>query len=124
MLAPSLKRYPAAFGGARQPAAKLLMLLCRHRHTRVVYMKTNGEEGRKYRIVDSHRNQTFVGLLRRNPDTDCWTWKGHIDFADGHNFSFASQRSFATKLEAENYVRRFACDRIDNRLNLAKADRL
>jgi hypothetical protein len=87
-------------------------------------MKTPGEELQRYRIVDSHRNQTFVGLLRRDPDTYCWTWKGHIDFADGHNLSFASQRSFTTKLEAEDYVRRFACDRIDNRLNLAKADRL
>ncbi|MSP41724.1 MAG: hypothetical protein EXR70_24845 [Deltaproteobacteria bacterium] len=84
----------------------------------------NRDDLQRYRIVDSHRHQGFVGLLRRDPSTDCWTWKGHIDFADGHNLSFASQRSFSTKLEAEDYMRRFACDRIDNRLNLDKADRL
>jgi hypothetical protein len=87
-------------------------------------MKTNTEDRQRYKIMDSHRNQAFVGVLRRDPNTYCWTWKGHIDFDDGHNFSFASQRSFTTKLEAEDYMRRFACDRIDNRLSLTKADRL
>jgi hypothetical protein len=79
-------------------------------------MKTNTKERQRYRITDSHRNQTFVGVLSRDPDTYCWNWKGHIAFVDGHQFEFASQRSFATKLEAEDYMRRFACDRIDNRL--------
>jgi hypothetical protein len=87
-------------------------------------MKNDAQERQRYKIIDTHRNQNFVGVLRRDPDTYCWSWKGHIDFADGHNFSFASQRSFNTKIEAEDYMRRFACDRIDNRLNLAAADRL
>lgn len=87
-------------------------------------MKVITEERQRYKITDSHRNQTFVGVLRRDRDTYCWTWKGHIDFDDGHNFSFASQRSFATSLEAEDYMRRFARDRIDNRLSLAKSGRL
>jgi len=80
-------------------------------------MKTNGEERSRYKVADSHRHQSFVGVLRRDPDTSCWTWKGHIDFADGHNFSFTSERSFSTKIEAEEYMRRFACNRIDNRLD-------
>lgn len=80
-------------------------------------MKTDSAERQRYKITDSHRNQTFVATLRRDPETYCWSWKGHIDFTDGHNFSFASQRSFNTKLEAEDYLRRFACDRIDTRLS-------
>ena len=79
----------------------------------------NNEQRSRYRVTDSHRNQTFVGMLKRDRDTDLWTWKGHIDFIDGHNVEFASQRNFTTKIEAEDYMRRFACDRIDNRLSLS-----
>lgn len=82
-------------------------------------MKTDNEEKSRYKISDSHRNQTYVGVVKRDRETYMWSWKGHIDFSDGHNFEFASQRSFMTKSEAEDYMRRFACDRIDNRLNLA-----
>ena len=82
-------------------------------------MKTDNEEKSRYKISDSHRNQTFVGVLKRDRETYMWSWKGHIDFSDGHNFEFASQRCFMTKSEAEDYMRRFACDRIDNRLSLA-----
>jgi hypothetical protein len=85
-------------------------------------MKTSTEERQRYQITDFHRNQTFVGVLRRDPATYCWTWRGYIDFDDGHHVSFTSQRSFTTKLEAEDYMRRFACDRIDNRLSLTQAD--
>jgi hypothetical protein len=81
-------------------------------------MTTNTPERSRYKIEDSHRNQAYVGLLRKDPDTHSWSWKGHIDFSDGHNFEFASQRNFTTKIEAEDYMRRFACDRIDNRLGL------
>jgi|ERR671925_673597 hypothetical protein len=91
---------------------------------KVINMKTKTVERQRYKITDSHRNQSFVGVLRRDPDTYRWTWKGHVDFDDGHNFSFASQRSFTTKLEAEDYMRRFACDHIDNRLSLTQADRI
>ena len=87
-------------------------------------MKTNTDERNRYSIKDSHRNQAFVGVLRRDMDTDSWTWKGHIDFDDGHNVTFSSQRSFATKLEAENYLRRFVCDRIDGRLSVTQPHRL
>ena len=81
-------------------------------------MKPNNEAKSRYRINDSHRNQTYSGVLQRDRDTYGWTWKGQIDYTDGHNFQFASQRSFNTATEAEDYLRRFACDRIDNRLNM------
>jgi hypothetical protein len=83
----------------------------------------NIEERTRYQITDSHRNQNFVAILRKNRDTYAWTCKGHIDFTDGHNFEFTSQRSFTTATEAEDYIRRYACDRIDNRLSLTQAER-
>lgn len=82
-------------------------------------MKLNNEERSRYKITESHRNQTYVGVLRKDRETYMWTWKGRIDFADGNNFEFASQRVFNTALEAEDYLRRFACARIDSRLNAA-----
>ena len=81
-------------------------------------MKLNNEERSRYKITDSHLKQTIVGVLKRDRDSDAWTWKGHIDFADGDNCEFASQRSFGSAGEAEDYLRRFACARIDSRLNL------
>ncbi len=76
----------------------------------------NTTERSHYKIEDSHRNQTYVGLFRKDSDTALWSWKGYIDFSDGDNFEFASQRHFATKTEAEDYMRRFARDHIDKRL--------
>ena len=81
-------------------------------------MKIKDVDRQRYKITACHRDQTFVGNLRRDPDTFCWSWKGHIDFADGESFTFASQRVFNTKEEAEDYLRRFARDRIDQRLNI------
>jgi hypothetical protein len=83
-------------------------------------MTNTNEEKSRYRISDSHRNQTFIGVLKRDRDTYNWSWKGRIDFADGYNFEFASQRSFNTATEAEDYMRRFACNHIDNRLSLTQ----
>ena len=80
-------------------------------------MAQSNEEKSRYKISDSHRNQTFVGVMKRNRDTYMWSWKGHIDFTDGHYFEFASQRSFDTATEAEDYMRRYACDRINYRMN-------
>jgi hypothetical protein len=91
--------------------------------TKVISMKNNPEERSRYKITDSHRNQTFVGVLRKDRDTDAWTWHGHIDFTDGQNFEFASQRSFSTATEAEDYMRRFACARIDNQLRTTPPNR-
>jgi hypothetical protein len=92
-------------------------LLWRSVSTRVISMNSNSEDRSRYTIKGSHRNQAFVGVIRRDPDTYCWTWKGRVDFDNGHNITFSSQRSFNTKLEAEDYMRRFAHDRIDSRLN-------
>jgi hypothetical protein len=80
-------------------------------------MAQNQEEKSRYKIADSHRNQSFVGVMKRDRDTYMWSWKGHIDFADGHYYEFASQRSFDTATEAEEYMRRYACNRIDSRMN-------
>ena len=88
-----------------------------------VLMKTKDEDRQRYKITACHRNQTFVGQLRRDPDTYGWSWKGYINYDDGDSFSFASQRSFSTKEEAEDYLCRFARDRIDLRLNMASAGR-
>lgn len=77
----------------------------------------NSSERSRYKITDIHRNQRYVAVLRRDRDTEAWTWRGHIDFSDGQNFEFSSQRTFSTATEAEDYMRRFACARIDNRLN-------
>jgi hypothetical protein len=71
----------------------------------------------------SHRNQSFIGLLKRDRASYMWTWQGHIDFTDGHNIEFTSQRSFTTRAEAEDYLRRFACAGIDNRLSLIQRNR-
>jgi hypothetical protein len=101
--------------------AKISSRVIRIRRTpgKLINMKANREDPQSYKIVDCHRNQTFVGLFRRDANTYCWTWKGYIDFDDGSNYSFASQRNFTSKVEAEEYMRRFACARIDNRLDLA-----
>jgi hypothetical protein len=80
-------------------------------------MAQNHEEKSRYKINDSHRNQNFVGVMKRDRNTYMWSWKGHIVFADGHYFEFASQRSFDTATEAEDYMRRYACNRIDSRMN-------
>src|ERR687896_2470413 len=79
-------------------------------------MKTNMEDRQRYRIKDSHRNQAFVGIVKRDPHTYAWTWSGHIDFEDGQEITFTSQRSFTTHVEAEEYMRQFARARIDSRL--------
>lgn len=79
-------------------------------------MKNDMAERHRYKIKDSHRNQTFVGVLKKDPQTYSWTWSGHIDFADGQEFTFTSQRSFKTHIEAEQYLRQFACARIDSSL--------
>lgn len=81
-------------------------------------MTQSNEERSRYKIADTHRDQPFVGVMKRNRETYNWSWKGHIDFVDGHFFEFASQRSFDTATEAEDYMRRFARNHIDRRMNL------
>ena len=82
-------------------------------------MPIDNEHRHRYRIIDSHRDQKFVARFMKHQDTFAWTWKAQIDFADGHELEFASQRSFNTLAEAEDYLRRFVCARIDSHLNSA-----
>ena len=79
-------------------------------------MSIDREERSRYKITASHRNQTFVAIFRKNRDTYAWRWDGYIDFADGQHFEFSSRRNFTTAAEAEDFMRRFACARIDNQL--------
>ena len=81
------------------------------------------QERQRYRIIDSHRDQRFVGIVRRDPAAYGWSWKAQIDFVDGENCSFVSQRTFSTDIEAKDYMRKFICDRIDSRLSLGPAAR-
>jgi len=80
-------------------------------------MTQSNEEKSRYKISDSHLSQPFVGVMKRDRDTYNWSWKAHIDFVDGYFFEFASQRSFDTAIEAESYMRSFACNQINNRMN-------
>ncbi len=79
-------------------------------------MKTDMEDKRRYTIRDSHRNQSFVGILKKDPASYAWTWSGYINFENGHEVTFTSQRSFKTHVEAEEYLRQFARACIENRL--------
>jgi hypothetical protein len=79
-------------------------------------MKMDREERTRYKITASHRNQSFVGMFRKNRDTYAWTWQGRIEYTDGRQFEFSSQRAFETAMEAEDYMRRFACAQIDSQL--------
>jgi hypothetical protein len=87
-------------------------------------MKTANGHPHVYRISDSHRKQLFVGVLRLSADTRSWTWQAQIDFEDGHNVSFSSQRSFVSHSEAEDYMRQFVRSRIDHRLSITRPERL
>jgi len=87
------------------------------RRTTLTGMSNNNEERSRYKITDSHRNQAIIATVRKDRDTYAWTWQGHIEFTDGQHFEFSSQRSFSTASEAEDYMRRFACARIDSQLS-------
>jgi hypothetical protein len=80
-------------------------------------MSMDREARTRYKITASHRNQTFVATFRKDQNTYAWTWQAHITFSDGQQFQFSSQRPFMTAAEAEDYMRRFACARIDSQLS-------
>jgi hypothetical protein len=85
--------------------------------TKVTNMNNFHEERSRYKIIRSHRNQTFSAIVSKDRNTYAWTWHGHIDFTDGQHFEFSSQRNFPTATEAEDYMCRFICDRIDSQLS-------
>ena len=101
----------------RYPNCGRSSLLKRSRSTTLTGMSNNNEERSRYKITDSHRNQAIIATVRKDRDTYAWTWQGHIEFTDGQHFEFSSQRSFSTASEAEDYMRRFACARIDSQLS-------
>lgn len=74
------------------------------------------EKRSRYKITRSHRNQNIIAIVSKDRRNDAWKWHGYIDFADGQHLEFSSQRVFASAREAEDYMCRFACDRIDNQL--------
>jgi hypothetical protein len=81
----------------------------------------NGEaEKSTYKINASYRQQLFAGVISRDGDTRSWVWKGHIDFEDGPYREFTSRRNFSTSSEAEEHMRRFAHEQIDNWLSVTR----
>jgi hypothetical protein len=77
-------------------------------------MMRNGDtEKSTYKIKESYRKQLFGGVISRDSDRS-WAWKGHIDFEDGPYREFTSRRNFTTGSEAEEHMRRFAREQIDN----------
>ena len=83
--------------------------------TTIANMTTRSRESKKYRIKESYRNQAYVGVVSLDPWTNSWAWKGHIDFNAGLHSMFTN-RTFTTALQAEDHLRQFAHQCIDNRL--------
>jgi hypothetical protein len=81
----------------------------------------NGEaEKSTYKINESYRKQIFGGVISRDSSTRSWVWKGHIDFEKGPYREFTSRRSFSSGSEAEDHMRRFAHEQIDNWLSATR----
>lgn len=66
-------------------------------------------------IQGSYRKQVFSAVIKQDPLTKSWVWKGYVDFDVGHH-SMLSSRSFATAIQAEEHMRQAAYLCIDNRL--------
>jgi hypothetical protein len=81
-------------------------------------MKTYSTEKTRYKISEFYRKQPFGGVINKDRTTGSWSWKGHIDLEDGPYSEFSSRRSFTTGSEAEDHMRRFARERIDNWLRV------
>ena len=78
-------------------------------------MSPNSRESKKYKIKESYRNQAYIGVVSLDPWTKSWAWKGHVDFNAGLHSMFTN-RTFTTALQAEDHMRQFAHQCIDNRL--------
>jgi hypothetical protein len=89
-------------------------LLRKTGQTRVGHMKNRSAEKTKYKISEFYRKQPFGAVINQDPATRWWSWKGHIDLEDGPYSEFSSRRTFTTGSEAEDHMRRFAHERIDN----------
>jgi hypothetical protein len=80
-------------------------------------MKNQGAGKVTFKVKEWYRKQPFGGVINRDPTTLSWAWKGHIDFEDGPYSEFTSRRVFTSRSEAEDHMRRFAHERIDNWLS-------
>ena len=87
--------------------------------TTLVIMNTRPRSRKKYKINESYRNRAYVGVVNLDPWTNLWSWKGHVDFDEGLHSMFNS-RTFGTAVQAEDHLRQFAHQCIDNRLNAAQ----
>jgi hypothetical protein len=83
-------------------------------------MRSDQAEKSIYKIKESYRKQLFGGVISRDVDRRSWAWKGHIDFEDGPYREFTSRRSFSSGSEAEEHMRRFAHEQIDNWLSATR----
>ena len=83
-------------------------------------MKSPSTEKTRYKISEFYRKQPFDAVINKDPATLSWSWKGHIDFEDGPYSEFSSRRTFTTGSEAEDHMRRFAHERIDNWLRVTQ----
>lgn len=83
-------------------------------------MKNGEADKATYKIRESYRKQLFGGVISRDGDRRSWAWKGHIDFEHGPYREFTSRRSFNSAPEAEDHLRRFAHEQIDNWLSATR----
>jgi hypothetical protein len=79
-------------------------------------MNIQSRARKRYTIKESYRNRAYVGVFNLDPWTRLWAWKGHVDFNEGLHSMFTN-RTFTTALQAEEHMRQYAHQCIDNRLN-------
>jgi hypothetical protein len=79
-------------------------------------MNIQNRGSKRYTVKESYRNQAYVGVVNLDPRTNLWAWKGHVDFNEGLHSMFTN-RTFKTASQAEDHMRQFAQQCIDNRLN-------
>jgi hypothetical protein len=68
-----------------------------------------------YTVKESYRNQDYIAVIWLDHSTNLWTWKGTIEFDAGPHSLF-TKRTFITAAQAEDHMRQFAHQCIDNRL--------
>jgi hypothetical protein len=79
-------------------------------------MNSINRGNKRYTIKGSYRNKAYVGVVNLDARTNSWAWKGHVDFNEGLHSMFTN-RTFTTALQAEDHMRQFAQQCIDNRLD-------
>ena len=85
-------------------------------------MKTSNPA--RYKVKETYRKQLIEGVINHDADGRSWAWKGQIDFEDGPCSAYTSRRNFTSGLEAEEHMRRFAHEQIDNWLSTTRPGNL